>query len=216
MNPEKHLQDVVCDRGGDNGRWSRDGSPQPQPRLSRRYYPWWGPWLSLSPASNGLGAEIKQSQVSLVLQWQWRGLWLHKTYLKEENNHWLCCCVACVLFRLWESESEQYRCNCRAVLVLLIVTRIFHWKSLFIMLRLKKVRDNFSQWEVQLRNTIMFPGSMSELLKFNPVCLIYRTKSRDKSQNWILRLLLDFGLKDLHLICSLATHLNQQRAYSSL
>lgn len=32
MNPEKHLQDVVCDRGGDNGRWSGDAS------LSRHVY----------------------------------------------------------------------------------------------------------------------------------------------------------------------------------
>ena len=105
MNPEKHLQDVVCDRGGDNGRWSRDGSPQP--RLSRRYYPWWGPWLSL--ASNGLGAEIKQSQVSLVLQWQWRGLWLHKTYLKEENNHGHCCSV-------FYSDSGNPNLNCIVVI----------------------------------------------------------------------------------------------------
>ena len=36
------------------------------------------------------------------------------------------CVVCCVLFRLWEYESEQYHCNCRAGLVLLIVTRIFH------------------------------------------------------------------------------------------
>ena len=49
-----------------------------------------------------------------------------RTYLREKNDGLLIVLLRCVLFRLWEHNSEQYHCNCRAVLVLLIVTRIFH------------------------------------------------------------------------------------------
>ena len=67
MNPEKHLQDVVCDRGGDNGRWSGDASAA---TFISEILPMMGTVTEPQQysASNGLGVQIKQSSDSMVLR----------------------------------------------------------------------------------------------------------------------------------------------------